>query len=302
MKGVLLPSTLTQFDFHDLTRPQRRDNVIGMETSMARKIRNLLAHAEGTNNPDEAKTYVAQASRLMDKYSIDQAMIASLDEEQSKKEENKPVKREVCLYRGPYMGPRETLLRRIADTKGVRHVSSRWNRKFGNGTYVMHLVGFPSDVEAVEMLYTSLLVQATRELESDEVVAARKREGAHKTAFTNAFMLAFTDEVYRRIRIQRAEAEKAAAEAKAAEKAEQGGTDEEVEDASHSVALVLADRKALVDQTVDDVIGKVVSTRGSSAGSGWGTGSGYSKGRAAGQRASIGSGRSVSGGVKGSLH
>lgn len=250
------------------------------------RVRKLLAQAENTPFPDEAKAFSEKAARLMDEHSISETLVQSAAASHGERTAGEPVQRHVLIHRGPYQGPREQLARRIADTKNVKHVSSRWDRRHGKDVYPLHLVGFPDDIDFVEMLYTSLLVQATNELNSDAMQERRKAEGAHKVAWTNAFMLGYVDEIARRLSAQRREAEQVAAD-HAAENADADDAD----DARTGVALALADREKTVYSAYKERFPKTSSTR-SSAGQGSGAGLGARHGREAGRRADLG-GRKV---------
>jgi hypothetical protein len=95
----------------------------------------------------------------------------------------------------------------------------------------MHLFGFGSDLERVELLFTSLLVQASYGL-----AAARVPEWDTAAAFRRSWLLGFSQAVGHRLR----EAEQRAA---STTEASTGGP---------SVALVLADRGQLVDRRVEE--------------------------------------------------
>jgi hypothetical protein len=102
-----------------------------------------------------------------------------------------PVGRRVGLD-DPYAEAKATLLATIADANGCRAV---WSKNLGFST----LFGFASDLDAVEELFTSLLVQAT---------AALRREGSkhdrvgrsRTTRFRRSFLVAFAVRIGQRLR------------------------------------------------------------------------------------------------------
>jgi hypothetical protein len=121
----------------------------GVDQRMLDRVRALLAKAESTDYPEEAETYTAKAQQLMARYSIDQALLAA-----GTGGGEGPVTRRVGVD-GPYEGPKSLLLKVVADANRCRTV---WHKRFGFTT----VVGFRADLDSTEMLFTSLLVQATR--------------------------------------------------------------------------------------------------------------------------------------------
>lgn len=137
------------------------------------KIRALLAKAESTEFPDEAEALSARAQELMAKHSIDHALLAA-----HSGSKDSPAARRLPVDT-PYESPKATLLHAVAQANRCRSV---WQKAIGMST----VVGFPSDLDAVELLYTSLLVQAN---------TVMLREGAKKDAYgrsrTRAFRQSF---------------------------------------------------------------------------------------------------------------
>ena len=113
------------------------------------KIRALLAKAEATEYAAEAEALTAKAQDLMTRHAIDEALLHANDDE--------PV--DVISLRihvsAPYPSEKVSLLNQVARTNRCRLI---WLEKFAIAT----LVGTPVDVDQVELLFTSLLVQATR--------------------------------------------------------------------------------------------------------------------------------------------
>lgn len=114
---------------------------------MLAKVRGLLAKAESTEFPEEAEALTAKAQQLMARHSIDAAL---LDAERDTRQVPGGVRVGVDA---PYEEPKVHLLQAVAQANRCRTV---WSRNLGFST----VVGFAADVRAVELLYTSLLVQA----------------------------------------------------------------------------------------------------------------------------------------------
>jgi Protein of unknown function (DUF2786) len=145
------------------------------------RVRALLAKAESTSFPEEAESYTAKAQELMARYSIDHALLS--DETGSREE---PLGRRVGVD-NPYEAPKVLLLDAVAKANRCRTV---WSKEFGFVT----VLGFPSDVDAVELLFTSLLVQAT-----SAMVQAGSRRDAYGRSSTRSFRQSFLTAYAQRI-------------------------------------------------------------------------------------------------------
>ena len=124
----------------------RRDRGPADERMLSR-IRALLAKAESTEFAEEAEALSARAQELMAKYSIDHALLAA----ESGRAET-PGGRRIAVD-NPYEAPKATLLQTVAQANRCRVV---WSKEIG----LVTVIGFPADLDAVELLFTSLLVQA----------------------------------------------------------------------------------------------------------------------------------------------
>ena len=108
------------------------------------KVRALLAKAESTTFPAEAEALSAKAQELMTRYRIDGVQLAG-------EGDPGPSGRRVWIDQ-PYIGPKVALLRAVARANSCRAI------EIGSDGCV-HLVGHARDLEAVELLFTSLLLQ-----------------------------------------------------------------------------------------------------------------------------------------------
>ncbi|MGA5879577.1 DUF2786 domain-containing protein [Streptomyces cellulosae] len=162
------------------------------ESRMLGRIRALLAKAEATGFPEEAEALSAKAQELMARHSIDEALLAARAE---------AVEGPEAVRIGvdaPYEQAKAVLLDAVATANHCRAV---WNEAFGFST----VVGFAADLEAVELLYTSLLVQASGAMTKAE--AAQRAGGRKRTkAFRHAFLAAYAHRVGVRLAAVAAEA------------------------------------------------------------------------------------------------
>ncbi|MCD2462433.1 DUF2786 domain-containing protein [Streptomyces sp. MBT42] len=114
------------------------------------KVRALLAKAEDpATTPQEAETYFAKAAELMAKYGIERAMLADADPEL-----DRPGDR-VVVVEGTYANDRIYLLGYITEALNCHGIQIAKSR----GRTEVHLFGYESDLDRVEMLFTSLLLQ-----------------------------------------------------------------------------------------------------------------------------------------------
>lgn len=141
------------------------------------RIRALLAKAEATNFPEEAEALTAKAQELTARYSVDEALLAA----------EAPAKDAPGAWRigvePPYEQAKAVLLDAVATANHCRAV---WNEPFGFST----VVGFAADLEVVELLYTSLLVQATHAMtkaETAQRAGGRKRTKTFRQSFLAAY-------------------------------------------------------------------------------------------------------------------
>src|SRR6185369_8286775 len=117
------------------------------------KVRKLLAKAEDPAcTPAEAEAFTAKAAELIAKYGVDAALLAESDPQRD------PVGDRVIDIPAPYATEKCTLLSEVATELRCRAVR-RLRRGSAGKEFSMHLFGHAADLERVEVLFTSLLVQ-----------------------------------------------------------------------------------------------------------------------------------------------
>jgi len=239
---------------------------------MLGKIRALLAKAESTEFTEEAEALSARAQELMAKYSIDHALLAA---ESGREEE--PGGRRIAVD-NPYEAPKVTLLQTVAQANRCRVV---WSKELG----LVTVIGFPADLDAVELLFTSLLVQANTAMVRDG--GKRDAYGRSRTrAFRQSFLVSYAIRIGERLAEATVHAEQeAVAEQRAAAATREGDADDSgAQGAGTDLVPFLAARQEAVDDAVDAMFGETLTrsraVRATDA-------EGWSSGRAAADMASL---------------
>ena len=187
------------------------------------RIRGLLAKAESTDFEAEAEALTAKAQELMARHAIDTAMLG----------QHAPTSGAAAAVQArrlhlddPHAEAKAAIVQAAGSANGVRVVLLP---AYGIAT----LVGMPGDLDAVELLVTSLLLQAGRGL-ADAVRAAGAR--GRSTAYRRGFLYSYAHRIEERL-----------TEARDAARTEATAT------YGSALAPVLADRQAAVDRAVDEL-------------------------------------------------
>ena len=127
------------------------------------KIRKLLAKAEADGVTEaEAKALNDKAAELIAQYGIDRARLAA------EKPETDQITRKTIIIASAFSRDKSELVWAITDplrVEAIRYQMQGRRDDGRHGTYFrMELVGWKSDIERVELLYTSLLLQSAHEL------------------------------------------------------------------------------------------------------------------------------------------
>jgi len=246
-----------------------------MTTDIARRIRALLDKAEHTDYVHERDAFTAKAMALMAEYRITEAMVDAARDPADRR--GRITDREIHLGSGPYVRARLELLGPIAEANTCSVVTYvGWDGRIA----VLH--GYGGDLDRVEMLYTSLLVQATSE--AGRLVAPR---GNKTVSVRRSFLFGFASKVGERL---------SQANAAATRTADAAATASGSAAPSGGVALVLADRRADVDDYVKQRYGRLGSLRSTRV-----SATGYGQGQAAGARADLGTHRDVAPAARGAI-
>ncbi|MFJ3791733.1 DUF2786 domain-containing protein [Kitasatospora sp. NPDC090091] len=243
---------------------QRAQGPVPGEPRMLSRIRALLAKAESTEYPEEAEALTAKAQQLMAQHSIDEALLAA-----GGTDRNAPGALRIGVD-NPYEGPKTMLLDAVAAANRCRVV---WAKEFGFCT----VVGFDGDLDGVELLYTSLLVQMTHAMQ--KAGSRQHLDGASRTkAFRQSFLVAYAARIRERLT---AATERATEDAAAGRHLREDGTEEHLVP-DERLLPALAARTEAVDQEVGRMFPKLVSQRVRVS-----DGEGWVAGRAAADRAAL---------------
>jgi len=167
-------------------RSGARSQESAVPPAMLGKVRALLAKAESTTFDAEAEALTAKAQELMARHRIDRAVL----EHDGRAAGARPIGRRIAVD-DPYAEAKALILAEIAAANGCKAV---WSKDLGMTT----VFGFADELDAVEELFTSLLVQAT---------VALRREGSRvdcrgrsrTTRFRRSFLVAFGVRIGRRL-------------------------------------------------------------------------------------------------------
>lgn len=214
-------------------RTHKHHNV---DEKMLGRVRALLAKAESTEFPEEAEALSAKAQELMTRHALDRVLVDA-----DTAAEDLPSARRLWLDT-PYVDAKALLADVVARANRCKVIFSAWG--------FVTIVGDETDLDAVELLTTSLLVQATRAM-----VASGKHSASRSRSFRQSFLVAYATRIGERLE----KATEAMIETAIAESAD-----------AERLLPVLASHQAKVDKVFDamfpTVRGKSIST---SNGAGW---------------------------------
>ncbi|HEY2688338.1 MAG TPA: DUF2786 domain-containing protein [Streptosporangiaceae bacterium] len=221
------------------------------------RVRKLLAKAEDESvTPPEAQALTAKAAELMAKYGIDRALLAA-----DRPETDQPSNRMLDVD-NPWARVKAHLLCGLGSALRCQCIMLHTTEGLK-----VHTFGYSSDLERLDMLYTSVLIQMWHGLAGAQVPAWSRSP----RAWRRSWLLGFATAVITRVR---------AAEYAAACQA----TDPAAASSSRA-ALVLADRAQVIRGEAERAYPLTRTARVTYSGTG------YRDGYAQGQRADIGTTR-----------
>lgn len=195
------------------------------EERMLARVRALLAKAESSEFPEEADALMSKAQQLMTDHCLDRALV----EDGKGQDGDGCIDARRCWLDDPYIEAKGILLHVVGKANRCRVVLSC---DIGFAT----IVGHPDDIDASELLFTSLLMQVTRRMADPgaPVHAYRSR----RPAYRRSFILAYATRIGARLA-------EASSSATASANQAHGG----------DLLPVLVRRDADVDQAVEKIFG-----------------------------------------------
>lgn len=195
------------------------------------RIRKILAMAEDAGATEaERDAFNGKAAEMIARYGIDRAMLAATGQQTD------TVADRIIDVPAPFARDKADLLTGIAQVLRCE-VVNKTRRRDGRTTIHRHLFGMASDLDRVDVLYTSLLVQAAHGMAVAEIPSWE-----NPAAYKRSWLAGFTDAVVLRLYD---------AEQRAEENVDQATT------GGPSVALVLADRSTLVKSALEETYPKL---------------------------------------------
>lgn len=219
------------------------------------RVRKLLALAEDRGTPlAEAEAASTKAAKLMMEYNIDAALISFKAQVYLM-----PVDKKFTVD-NPFSLPKGILLTGISKAFSCRAIRTRDSYDGGS---VYHLFGFENDLNSVNVMYTSLLLQGSNDL------ILQKYYGNTSKSYSTSFWKGFAYQAGQRLMEANKEVIRSSSEP---------GTD-----------LVLRDRAKDVDRALKDVYPRVVSFKTSVS-----NGTAYNAGKSSANSANLHNRSSVS--------
>jgi hypothetical protein len=186
---VRLAALLSALPLERETAPRRsasRPRVNDEDARRLATVRALLAKAERTPYDAEAEALSAKAQELIAKHSLERIL---LEHERGAPSSDLEVVR--LWLDAPYVMPKALLVDSVARANRSRCLVSE---SLGMCT----VLGHPEDLDAIELLVTSLLVQATRAML--RLGSLKDRSGASRTrSFRQSFLVAFAGRIGERL-------------------------------------------------------------------------------------------------------
>ena len=164
----------------------------GVDQKVLARVRGLLAKAESTTFPEEAEALSAKAQELMSRYSLERIIVEStVDAAGAAGSAPHPAGARRLWLDSPYVAAKALLVGAVATANRCRTALSE---KLGFTT----VLGDEVDLEIVELLSTSLLVQATRAMVS--AGSQITRTGQSRTrSYRQSFLIAYATRIGERL-------------------------------------------------------------------------------------------------------
>lgn len=235
-----------------------RTGTAGDDAALIERVRKLFEKARSTDNPHEADAFAAKAAELVARHRLEPDQL-----EASGNGSRDLGVVELSIGRGAYTRARLALLTAIGDAHDVRVVF----QARAEGT-VAFCAGHRTDLDVVEVMYTSLHQQAAAQM-----AGIRKQTGAATQKYRRSFLFGFAERIGELLADARRDVERQASAARSS--------------SAPSLEVVLRERTERVDDFVRSEWGRVRSAKPAAA-----VGAdGWRSGTKAAERADVGRAR-----------
>ncbi len=150
------------------------------------KVRALLAKAESTAHEAEAAAFTGKAHELITRHAIDVATL----QHAGQRDPGRPAVIRVPVD-PPYPDAKALLLQTVAE-------QTRCKALFHKELQLSTVIGYPADLEAVDLLFTSLLVQAQQAL-ARTAAGSAPGSRSRSVGFRAAFLVGFAGRIGERL-------------------------------------------------------------------------------------------------------
>lgn len=239
----------------------------GVDQKVLTRVRALLAKAESTGFAEEAEALSAKAQELMTRHALQRAVVEAEDSA-----EPEPATARRLWLDSPYVGAKALLVDAVASANRCRTV-------FSDQLGFITVLGDEVDLEVVELLTTSLLLQTTKAMLAAGSQTTRRGQSRTRS-YRQSFLVAYAGRIAERLST-------AADAALSATRAEMGEAAEPEQDSR--LLPVLAARQQVVDDLFDEMFPQLRHKSVSVSNA-----DGYRAGRAAADLAVLAVRRSVS--------
>lgn len=205
------------------------------EATLVERVRKLLDKSQRTDNPHEADAFAAKAAELVARHRIDPDRLTA----PSTTTGDDLGVLELHIGRGAYTRARLALLTAIGDAHDVRVVFQAQP----SGT-VAFCAGHQSDLDVVEVMYTSLHQQA-----ATQMAGIKRQTGAATQRYRRSFLFGFAERIGELLAGTRRSVEHAASRS------------EHADESAGSLEVALRERTERVDDFVTSSWGRVRSAK-----------------------------------------
>lgn len=131
---------------------------------MLERVRALLAKADGTRHPEEADAFRAKADELMTRYAIEEWQVEMAQE--GSQGRIKPIRKDFSMEWFSARNPaRDALWEIFYDVARHCRVKAVVQKYGDGGRRTIPVIGMPQDLEYMDMLFTSLMLQLSQKID-----------------------------------------------------------------------------------------------------------------------------------------